>query len=145
MTPEQAIAFIRHHGMVLESARGPVPSLAEEIVGERIKGSWWGHPRSHAIHAVTQAVRGAEEILVCRLVEGKVTFVHRDMWSALVRLETVLDHSRLASVQEVHTKSGRHAVSETPFPEWVPADILEKGQTLDIEEARRLLAPILDR
>jgi len=44
MTPRKALAFVRKHGVVLESAQGPVPSLARAIAGERIRGSWWGQP-----------------------------------------------------------------------------------------------------
>jgi hypothetical protein len=38
MTSRQALAFIRKHGVVLESARGPVPSLAEVIAREPLRG-----------------------------------------------------------------------------------------------------------
>ena len=66
MTPEETLAFIAENGVVLESARGPVPSLVEAIAGEPIRGSWWSHPLSHAIYALTSAVRGDPAILVCR-------------------------------------------------------------------------------
>jgi len=77
MTSRQALAFIRTHGVVLESAQGPVPSLAEVIAGELVRGSWWSHPKSHEIFAVTRAVRDSDDVLVCRLIKGKITFVHR--------------------------------------------------------------------
>src|SRR3989442_15991096 len=85
MTSGQALAFIREHGVVLEAARGPVPSLAEVIAGEPVRGSWWSHPKSHQIFAVTRAVRESDDVLVCRLIRGKVTFVHRRLCAALVR------------------------------------------------------------
>ena len=53
MTLRQAAAFIRKHGVVLESAAGPVPSLAVAIAGGPIGGSWWSHPRSHEIFEIT--------------------------------------------------------------------------------------------
>src|SRR5204863_3540029 len=86
MTTEQALAFIESHGVVLESSRGPVPNVAMAIAGEPIRGSWWGHPEGHAIYRLTRAVRAAPEVLVCRLVDGKVTYVHRRLWPALVRM-----------------------------------------------------------
>ena len=85
MTPSQAAAFVRKHGIVLESAVGPVPSIAAAIAGEAIRGSWWAHPRSHEIFELTRGIRNRDDILVCRLVGGKVTFVHRRLWPALVR------------------------------------------------------------
>jgi hypothetical protein len=47
MTPKQAIAFVKANGVVLESGRGAVPSLAEAIAGAPIRGSWWAHPKAN--------------------------------------------------------------------------------------------------
>ncbi len=44
--------WVREQGMVLQSARGPLPNLAEHVAGEPIRGSWWGHPSGHEIFAV---------------------------------------------------------------------------------------------
>ena len=96
MTPKQGISFVRRHGVVLESAQGPVPSLAEAIAGEPITGSWWGHPRSHEIFEVTRAVRDSDSILVCRLVGSKITFVHQRLWPALVAAANRLPKKGLA-------------------------------------------------
>jgi hypothetical protein len=72
MTPAEAIAFVEKHGVVLMSAKGSVPRLTEAIINEPIKGSWWGHPRSHEIFAVLQTVADSSDVLVCRLIDGKV-------------------------------------------------------------------------
>ena len=85
MTTDQALAFVREHGVVLEAAHGPVPSLTEAIAGGPVPGSWWSHPKSQEIFAVTRAIRDRDDVLVCRLIKGKVTFVHRRLWPALVR------------------------------------------------------------
>ncbi len=123
MTSRQAAAFVRKHGIVLESAAGPVPSLSVAIAGEPIRGSWWSHPRSHEIFELTRAIRGREDVLVCRLVNGKVTFVHRRLWPALVRVAKRFPKTQLAQVHEVHTSSGRHVSKEVAFPEWVPVEV----------------------
>ena len=73
MTLRQALAFIRKHGVVLEAAHGPVPSLAEVMAGAPIRGSWWSHPKRHEIFLVTRAIRDSDDVLVCRLIKGKVT------------------------------------------------------------------------
>ena len=86
MTRRSALAFIKRNGIVLESARGPVPNLAEAVVGRRIRGSWWGHAKGKEIFWLTRAVRDSADVLVCRLVGGKVTYVHRRLWPALVRV-----------------------------------------------------------
>jgi hypothetical protein len=139
MTPGQAVAFVRKHGVVLMSARGPVPSLAEAIVGETIRGSWWAHPRSHEIAHLSWAVYDAEDILVCRLVDGKVTLVHRRLWPALVRLAGQLPRARLAAVREEHTPQGKHRVVETAYPGWVPEDVAKSASGLSDTKAIAML------
>ena len=91
MTPQTALAFVRRHGVVLEGARGPVPNLAETVAGHHIRGSWWGHANGHQIFWLTRTVRNSRDVLVCRLVGGKITYVHRRIWPALVRLARVFD------------------------------------------------------
>jgi len=135
MTSRRALAFIRKHGVVLEAGRGPVPSLAEAIAGEPIRGSWWSHPKSQEIFAVTRAVRDSEDVLVCRLIKGKVTFVHRRLWPALVRAAGRLPSARLSQVREVHTSSGRHVTKEVPFPDWVPSSVRAASRKLSQESA----------
>jgi hypothetical protein len=139
VTPRQAAAFVRKHGIVLESAAGPVPSLSVAIAGEPIRGSWWSHPRSHEIFELTQAIRGREDVLVCRLVNGKVTFVHRRLWPALVRVAKLFPKKQLAQVHEVHTSSGRHVTKEVAFPKWVPVEVVTEASRLSEEEAAEKL------
>jgi hypothetical protein len=130
MNSRQALAFVKKHGVVLMAARGPVPSLAEAIAGEPIRASWWGHPKSHQMFAIFEAVRDSKEILVCRLVGGKVTFVHRRLWPALARLAGRLPKRGLAAIREEHTASGRHRIVVTPFPRWAPRPVLDRARRL---------------
>jgi hypothetical protein len=139
VTPRQALAFVRRHGVVLESAHGPVPCLAEAIAGGRLRGSWWAHPRGRAIFEATRAVRDSEQVLVCRAVLGKITFVHERLWPALVRLAPGIRKAWLARLREEHTASGRHVVRSQAFPAWVPARVLAAAKQLGEAEARRAL------
>lgn len=142
MTQRTALAFVRRHGIVLESARGPVPNLAETIAGKTIRGSWWGHAKGHEIFLATRAIRRSPDILVCRLVGGKITYVHRRLWPALVRLARHFPRANLAALREVHTKQGRHVVRATPFPRWVPADVSRRTKKLSEAEAKRALGRV---
>src|SRR6266436_3235392 len=139
MTPKQAIAFVKANGVVLESGRGPVPSLAEAIAGARIRGSWWAHPKANTIFLCSRAIRESADVLVCRLAGGKVTYVHRRLWPALVRLAGRFDGDRLAAIQEVHTPSGKHEVHTTAYPDWVPEDVRRAAEELTENEAASLL------
>ena len=135
MTRTQALAFVRKHGVVLEAGRGPVVSLADAVAGTRIRGSWWGHTKGREIFALTRAVRDSKDICVCRLVGGKITYVHRRLWPALVRVAPQVPQRQLAMIQEVHTTTGRHLVKELAFPQWVPAQIQLQAQKLTAAQA----------
>jgi hypothetical protein len=143
MTPRQGLAFVRKHGVVLQAARGPVPSLAEEIAGGPIRGSWWGHAKGHEIFEIAESVSESEDMLVCKLVEGKVTYVHRRLWPAFVKLAARFRKAQLAKIWNEHTSSGAHRSRSTPFPDWVPAHVAREAARLGLEEAERLLAPYL--
>ncbi len=135
MTPQEAIEFVALHGIVLESAKGPVPNLADTVAGERIQGSYWGHPKGDEIFVLTRTIRSSKEILVCRLVQGKVTYVHQRLWPAIFRLRASFGKENLGAIQEIHTSFGKHQVSVTPFPDWVPASAKEKAERLTTSEA----------
>lgn len=144
MTSAEAVRFVERHGIVLESARhATVPSLAEAVAGEPLKGSWWSHPKSRAIFAATRAVRDSPEILVCRLVDDKICFAHQRVWPALVRLGDRLPRNRLARVREIHSESGAHRVEEIPFPRWVSAETTAAAKRLSEADARATLAKLL--
>ena len=139
MTPAEALAFVCTHGLVLESGTGPVPSLAAAIAGEPIRGSWWAHALAREIFAVTRVIRDSPDVLVCRLVDRKITYVHRRLWPALVRLSERFPHSYLAQIREVHTASGKHATVENRFPAWVPHEVAAQASDLDESSAFRQL------
>src|ERR1700674_4812492 len=118
MTAKQALAWVKKCGIAVESARASVPGLAQVVAGEPLRGSWWAHPKGKEIFRLSRAVRGSPDVLVCRLVDGKITYVHRRLWPALVSLAGRFSKARLAALHEVHTAAGKHKLLVTPFPRW---------------------------
>lgn len=143
MTPKQALAFVKKHGVVLQAARGVVPSFAEHVAGGPIRGSWWGHAKGHAIFELATAVSAHPDVLVCKLVDGKVSYVHRRLWPALVKLAARFDEKALAQVSEEHTERGHHRSITTPFPKWVSEQVTREAERLSVADAERLLATVL--
>jgi hypothetical protein len=135
VTVREALRLVERAGVMLEAARGPVPSLAEAIAGGPIRGSWWSHPRGREIFALTRAVRESPDILVARLVGRHLTYVHRRLWPALVRIAPRLARTRLARVREVHTASGAHRIELQAFPGWVPEEVKRQAASLTEEAA----------
>ncbi len=142
MTPKQGVAFVANHGVVLESAQGAVPTLAEAVAGEPIRGSYWAHPKANDIFLCSCAIRESADVLVCRLVDGKVTFVHRRLWPALVRLAGRFGSDRLAAIQEVHTPTGKHEVQTTAYPDWITEGVRRAAESLSEKAAAGMLPEI---
>jgi hypothetical protein len=143
MNAKQALAWVEECGIAVESVRASVPSLAQLVVGEPVRGSWWAHPKGNDILRLSRSIRSSPDILVCRLVDGKITYIHRRLWPAVVRLARRFSKQRLAAVKEVHTPMGKHEVLITPFPKWVPQEILRLAQKLTDKEAASQLAFLL--
>lgn len=141
MSPAQAIALVERHGVMLEaSRRAGVPSLVDAIANEPVKGNWWSHPQGRTIFEATRAVRDCTEVLVCRLVDGRISFVHARLWPALARLAHCFAPERLARLREIHAQGGSHRVEEIPWPQWLPREIAAQAQRLAEAEARAALA-----
>src|SRR6266576_3363908 len=143
MQAKQAIAWMKKCGIAVESARASVPSLAHVVAGEPIRGSWWAHPKGKDIFRLSRVIRRSPDVLVCRLVDGKITYVHRRMWPALVSLAERFSKQRLSALKEVHTPAGKHKLLVTPFPDWVPQEVLRTGRQLTEKKAALQLAPLL--
>ena len=84
-------------------------------------------------------MRDSEHVLVCRVAQGKITFVDERLWPALVRLEPLFRRAWLARLCEEHTASGRHVVRSQAFPKWVPPAVRAAGSRLGEAAARRTL------
>jgi hypothetical protein len=140
---EDLLPVLVEHGMLLESARGPIPNGAELAAGEPIRGSWWAHPAAHQIYDVLNGMRHSPDVVRLRLINGKITLVHRRVWPALARLEACFPPEALARVDEVHTASGRHRATSVPFAEWLPAAERRAGEALGRDEAVALLPECL--
>ena len=135
------LTFVEREGMVLESARHPsVPNLVEQIVGEPVQGSWWGHPQGHEIYALLTALRVADaEVAVCKFIDGKITYIHRRLWAPCARLAAKLGAERLDRVHSVHTDKGHHKLERIALVEWLPTEIAAAAAELAEDEARVLL------
>lgn len=130
--------FVEEHGVVLASARGPVPCIAEAVAGQPIVGSWWAHPKGKAIFAALSELDDSDDVRCFKLIDGKITFVHRRVWPALACLVAngAISVERAASIQQEHMPTGEHRNLVTPFPDWVPDDVARAAAALTVAAAR---------
>src|SRR5262245_2983114 len=76
---------LRDRGLLL-LADARLPSVAGLVAGAPVRGSWWSHPSGRAIFAAASRLHDHPDVLACALLGGKVTFVHRRLWPALLTL-----------------------------------------------------------
>ena len=119
---------------------GPLPNLAEAIVGGAIRGSWWGHPKGKEIFRTARAISENPDVLMCKLVEGKITYVHRRLWPALIKIASRFQKEQLAKIWDEHTRSGAHQSRREPFPKWVPSEVMKEAEALSVAEAEKILS-----
>jgi hypothetical protein len=142
-TKKEALDFVKLHGAVLESAKGTIPSLAQAIAGEPIRGSWWGHPKGNQIYMLLNDVSDSPDVMRCRLVDGKITLVHRRLWPALVKMASAFDSDRLSAVREEHTATGAHRMTTIKFPDWVSDDVHAAAKSISVAEAEAQLSSLM--
>lgn len=92
---------------------------------------------------MAEALCRSPEILVCKMVQGKVTYVHRRLWAARVKLAARFQPEPLAKTWNEHTPGGSHHSRQLAFPGWVPGEVVEEAGRLSVAEAERILAPWL--
>jgi hypothetical protein len=90
-TAEDALELLRNERVLTLTPAGKPRSLVGEIAG-KVRGSWWAHPRGNLIYSIATALEDSPDVLGAKLVDGKVTFVHRALWPQLLRV--VLDPDR---------------------------------------------------
>ena len=97
MTPFEAL---EKHGLLLQ-ADAALPSVTRLVAGGPIKGSWWSHPKGKAIFHACSVLADHPDVLMTRLVDGKVTFVHRRLWPALLAMAHGADGTGISTAARV--------------------------------------------
>jgi hypothetical protein len=117
-----------------------LPSVAGIVAGEPIRGSWWGHPRVNEIFRTTQYLSSRSDVLVTKLIFGKVTFLHLKLWPAFLTIA----RSHQSWQKEGLSQSARSLLGKVNRQGVVRADRLSTSITKQIgntvrELERRLL------
>lgn len=58
------------------------------LTGAFPRGSWWSHPAANEIYRILQRLDDHPDLVSTKLLSGKVTFVHRRLWPALLAAVT---------------------------------------------------------
>lgn len=77
---------------------GFLPSVTTLVAGEVMRSSWWSHPLSHDIFAVTEQLEDHPDVLLTKLVSNKVTFVHRSLWRPILAIGRAREEWQMAKL-----------------------------------------------
>lgn len=77
---ERVLAELERRGLLLQVGN-EFASLANLVVGEVIRGSWWSHPQSNLIYWVCQDLDANPRATTARLIAGKVTHLWESVWA----------------------------------------------------------------
>src|SRR5713226_6162676 len=78
----RVVELVNHWGL-LPFSHPDAPSLVASVIGESIKGSWWGHPRSAEVLRVGREMEIRPDVLITKLLGGRNTLLHERLWPAL--------------------------------------------------------------
>jgi len=84
---DDAHALLVRSKVMTLTTTGAVPALVTAVAGE-VAGSWWSHPDGKLVYRIAEELSQRDDVLVVKLVAGKVTFVQRELWPALLRAVT---------------------------------------------------------
>jgi hypothetical protein len=79
---ERVLQSLEKGGLLLVQDKA-FPSVVSLVTGERVAGSWWAHPDGKAIFRCLCRTEMGGDVLVTRLLAGKVTLLHRRLWPAV--------------------------------------------------------------
>jgi hypothetical protein len=79
---QQVLSQLEKFGLLLQTDTN-FPSVCTLITDETLKGSWWYHPMARTIFQVNELLDDHPDVLITKLLSGKVTFVHRRLWPEL--------------------------------------------------------------
>jgi hypothetical protein len=84
------IESLIQYGLLLQQDK-TLPNVINLVTGESLKSSWWSHPRARTIFETLEELSTHPEVIITKLVGGKVTFVHRKLWPSILTVALSLD------------------------------------------------------
>jgi hypothetical protein len=82
LSPSQLSQRVKDAGVISERA------LIDALAGAPVRGSWWGHASGRAIFRALQVLGEDKDVFLCKLLQGRQTYVHRRLWPALLRVQS---------------------------------------------------------
>jgi hypothetical protein len=101
------LAKLKEHGLLLQTDAN-LPNVCALVAGAPLRGSWWAHPRSPEIFRVNCELSAHPDVLVSKLISGKITYVHRALWPALIAIGRARESWQIKSL----SPDARHLLTQ---------------------------------
>jgi len=121
---QRTFASLLRYGLLLESDP-KLPSVTCLVTGQPVRGSWWAHPQAHAIFAVNCLLADHPDVLIAKLISGKVTFVHRPLWNAVFAVALACEPWQVEDL----SKSARALLDRVTREDELRTDQVQSGLT----------------
>jgi hypothetical protein len=120
-------------------------SAIQILTGELPRGSWWSHPAASKLYQILKSVEQHPDLLSAKLLSGKVTFVHRALWPALLAVVTAREPWQMTGLLPGATQwlavldQPRSPGAEVPQPsrtvvKEIEARLLARGESVHTRE-----------
>lgn len=90
----RAMSILKESGLLIVMGL-EFPDVCRLVTNEKLKGSWWGSSAGPEIFAIGEMLSDHNDVTVTKLISGKVTFVHRQLWQQLVAVGNARDDWQL--------------------------------------------------
>lgn len=134
---DDAYATLSKQGWLLV-ADPVLPCLATLVAGEPIRGSWWGHPAGKTIYALSDELQRRSDVMVVKLVGGKLTYVHERLWPALLGVamaqepwQTTKLSAESKWLQSRLAEKGRIRLDQMLHADWAARDLARAAKLLE--------------
>jgi hypothetical protein len=85
---------LKQFGLLMKQDKN-LPSIVSLVTGESPSTSWWSHPKAHVIFCALSELADHPDVLFTKLLAGKDTLVHRDLWPAWIAIATAKERWQL--------------------------------------------------
>ena len=104
MQPTQEILHVLADRGLLLTQDKSLPNVVTLLTGQSLRNSWWSHPKARLIFAVLSDLAQHPDVLFTKLLYGKVTLLHRRLWSQFLAVASAREPWQLRGLSP---KAGR--------------------------------------
>ena len=82
---KQVLEILSEKGLLLLQDK-QLPNVVSIVTGQTLRSSWWSHAKGQLIFNVLSELSEHGDVLFLKLLAGKVTLIHRQLWPALLTI-----------------------------------------------------------